>query len=301
MRAIKKLPFHKKQILIRLLAVALAIMGSVMMLSQNAFAQNTYRITDGGRVTYHTTTATDPGEVLDEAGVDLGMEDTYTTAQSGGVSEIHVKRGQRDTSVTVTEVYTKVIPYETRELNDAQLVRGQKQILTAGKDGEMQCTAQVTYVNGVETERTVLFTQVTTAPVEELVAVGCGDDQMAAGNKGELYIGDGVIITPEGNVLTYTDSMRVEATAYNHNDAGCDMWTATGTRVRWGTVAVDPRIIPYGTQMYIVDSSGAYIYGLATAEDCGGGIKGERIDLYMPTMAECFQFGRRDCTIYFLG
>jgi 3D (Asp-Asp-Asp) domain-containing protein len=53
--------------------------------------------------------------------------------------------------------------------------------------------------------------------------------------------------------------------------------------------------------MYIVSNDGAYIYGIATAEDCGGAIGGARVDLYYDTKEECFAFGRRDCTIYFLA
>jgi len=64
---------------------------------------------------------------------------------------------------------------------------------------------------------------------------------------------------------------------------------------------VDPRMIPYGTRMFIVSNDGAYVYGLATAEDCGGAIKGNRVDLYFDSNYDCFQFGIRDCTIYILG
>jgi 3D (Asp-Asp-Asp) domain-containing protein len=53
--------------------------------------------------------------------------------------------------------------------------------------------------------------------------------------------------------------------------------------------------------MFIVSNDGSYVYGIATAEDCGGAIKGDRVDLYMPTYGECIAFGRRGCTIYFLG
>ena len=80
-----------------------------------------------------------------------------------------------------------------------------------------------------------------------------------------------------------------------------DFITATGTTVHWGTVAVDPRYIPYGTRMFIAASNGSYVYGIAEAEDCGGDIKGDRMDLYMPTYEQCMEFGRRVCTIYFLG
>ena len=66
-------------------------------------------------------------------------------------------------------------------------------------------------------------------------------------------------------------------------------------------MAVDPRYIPYGTRMFIVASDGSYVYGIARAEDCGGDIKGDRMDLYMPTYEACMVFGRRRCTVYFLG
>ena len=110
-----------------------------------------------------------------------------------------------------------------------------------------------------------------------------------------------LFFTDRAAIAFYTHSDTVRATAYTHTDKGCDTITATGTTVRWGTVAVDPRYIPYGTRMFIVASDGSYIYGLATAEDCGGDIKGDRMDLYMPTYEQCREFGRRRCTLYFLG
>ena len=50
----------------------------------------------------------------------------------------------------------------------------------------------------------------------------------------------------------------------------------------------------------LVCNDGSYIYGIGTAEDCGGAIKGNRLDLYFPTTAECFKFGIKGCTVYFL-
>ena len=89
--------------------------------------------------------------------------------------------------------------------------------------------------------------------------------------------------------------------SYTKTDAGCDDYTSTGTLARYGAIAVDPSVIPYGTRMYIVSNDGAYVYGIATGEDCGGAIGGARVDLYYDTTEECFAFGRRDCTIYFLA
>ena len=123
---------------------------------------------------------------------------------------------------------------------------------------------------------------------------------VARSASGELTIGDGVIITADGQVLTYSHTDQFLATAYTHTDPGCNMTTSTGTTVRVGTVAVDPRVIPYGTRMFIICNDGTYIYGIGTAEDCGGAIKNKRLDLYFPTDWECVQFGVHTCTVYFL-
>lgn len=103
------------------------------------------------------------------------------------------------------------------------------------------------------------------------------------------------ITTEDGEVLTYTSTMAVEATAYTGGGI-----TATGTSARYGAIAVDPTVIPYGTKMYIVSDDGKWIYGVATAEDCGGAIKGHIIDLYFDDYSTCIQFGRRNCTVYIL-
>ena len=103
------------------------------------------------------------------------------------------------------------------------------------------------------------------------------------------------ITTEDGEVLTYTSTMSVEATAYTGGGT-----TATGTAARYGAIAVDPTVIPYGTKMYIVSDDGKWIYGVATAEDCGGALKGHIIDLYFDDYSTCIQFGRRNCTIYIL-
>ena len=198
------------------------------------------------------------------------------------------------------QTYTAVLPHETQYCYSDILPAGVERVMTEGKDGELRCTALVTYVDGVEASRQRLSQRVTVNPVTEVIAVGTGllAQGMSAGN---VVIGDGTITLPTGEVLTYTDTMQVRATGYTHTDAGCDLITSTGTTVRIGTVAVDPRYIPYGTRMFIVSNDGSYIYGISVAEDCGGAIKKDRVDLYFPTTRECFQFGRRDCTVYFLG
>ncbi len=173
---------------------------------------------------------------------------------------------------------------------------GQEKELVAGVVGQLRCTASVVYTNSVETGRTVIEETVVQQPVNRVVAVGTGT---ALGSDAPA-IGNGVIVTADGEVLAYKQALQFKTTAYNHTDAGCDMITATGTTVRKGTVAVDPTVIPYGTRMFIVSNDGKYIYGLATAEDCGGGVKGNHIDLYFPDVDECWAYGVRSATVYIL-
>ncbi len=201
--------------------------------------------------------------------------------------------------VAAKETYTVEIPFETSYVNDPTLAKGAEKVLVEGNIGQMLCTADVVYINTREASRSVLEETVLEQPVGQIVAVGTGENVGAA--RTAPLIGNGFIVTTSGEVLTYTHSDTFKATAYSHLDEGCDMITATGTTVRTGTVAVDPTVIPYGTRMFIVANDGSYVYGLATAEDCGGGIKGNHVDLYFDNKYDCFQFGIRNCTIYFLG
>lgn len=201
------------------------------------------------------------------------------------------------TTLTSNDSYAAVIPFETEYQETGLLEKGEEVILTPGVEGQKLCTAEVTYIDGEETERVVLSEEVVTEPVTQVVAVGTGEGKTKSSKP---IIGNGVIITTSGDVLTYTHSDVFEATSYCRSDVGGNR-TSTGTKAREGAIAVDPRVIPYGTRMFIVSNDGSYVYGVATAEDCGGAIKGHRIDLFYESYDAAIQFGRRDCTIYFLG
>ena len=350
MQAITAFIEKRKSLFLRVMAMVLPILALVVLLATTAFAQTTYVITDGDHVRVYTTYATDPAQVLDQAGFQLGEDDTYTTQTGDGVSEIMVQRSQLininycgqmhqvssygeslesllnregfraygdytvsvplntetydgmevtiDCVVEMKQTYTVDIPYETTYCYDPNLPEGEEEVLVAGVTGQLLRTANVVYVNSVEKSHTVVEEIVEVQPVKQIVKVGTGtntdmETPMPA-------IGDGVIVTAEGEILTYSRSEQFLASAYTHTDEGCNMITATGTTVRVGTVAVDPTVVPYGTRMFIVTNDGSYIYGIGTAEDCGGAIKGNRLDLYFGTDPECWTFGMRDCTVYFL-
>ena len=77
-------------------------------------------------------------------------------------------------------------------------------------------------------------------------------------------------------------------------DAGCNGITATGTTAKKGVIAVDPSVIPLGTRVYIPG------YGVAVAQDTGGAIKGNRIDVCYMTKNEAFSWGVRNVPVYIL-
>lgn len=80
-----------------------------------------------------------------------------------------------------------------------------------------------------------------------------------------------------------------------------DGLTATGVKCQVGMVAVDPSVIPLKSKLYIETEDGSFVYGYCTAEDTGGAIKGNKVDLVMNTKAECFNFGRRTVKVYILS
>lgn len=85
--------------------------------------------------------------------------------------------------------------------------------------------------------------------------------------------------------------MKVGATAYYG-----DTITSTGVKPVVGrTIAVDPKVIPYGTKVYIPQLDKVFI-----AEDCGGAIKGNRIDIFMNSYDECMNWGYKEITIIIL-
>ena len=238
------------------------------------------------------------GELLEKLGLPLDVNDRLSvpeeTVLEGGMTFRVDRVLQRE------ERRTQVEPYEVITYYASYLPEGERVVLTKGRDGELLLSEFVCYVNSVETQRELLEQTRTLAPRAEIQALGTGG-VTGPGIAQEPIIGDGVILLPTGEKLDYTRVDYVRATAYTHSDPGCTSTTATGTKVHHGTVAVDPRYIPYGTRMFIMASDGSYIYGLCEAEDCGGDIKGDRVDLYLPNTEACMDFGRRRCTVYFLG
>ena len=92
--------------------------------------------------------------------------------------------------------------------------------------------------------------------------------------------------------LEQWEVLSVEATAYSHGCGNGDGYTATMTRpVEGRTIAVDPDIIPLGSEVYVEG------WGWMIAEDTGGAIKGEIIDIFVDDVRDAWDWGRQEVRV----
>ena len=197
---------------------------------------------------------------------------------SGKTNENNVQ--QKVEFETVTRI--EEIPYGTTEVEVDTVPRGTKVVATHGIPGQIKRTYLVKYVDGKVVDEALYTEFPVCAPVNEIVNVGVG----------------GTVTAKDGTVYTYSYRRQMEATAYTYLPPYTSMTTATGATLRKGIVAVDPREIPMHTKMFITSE---YIeYGLGVAEDTGGAIKENIIDLAYMSYDECIQFGRRQMQVYFI-
>lgn len=82
-------------------------------------------------------------------------------------------------------------------------------------------------------------------------------------------------------------TFSARTTAYATGIGGVGTRTATGTTVQWGTVSVDPRVIPFGSQLLIAGFDNMVF----TAEDRGSAIVGNRIDVFFPEKGAATKYG----------
>jgi len=100
----------------------------------------------------------------------------------------------------------------------------------------------------------------------------------------------------------YKTALDIKATAYAAGPHDNDQWgslTYMGTQVRPGVIAVDPNVIPLGSRLYIEFADGNSMYGVA--EDTGGAIKGNRIDIAMHSVDKAYDFGIQNVRVYVLN
>lgn len=243
-------------------------------------------LVDGTVRTVETPSGT-TAEILSRAGVLLGPLDETTPPANLAMT------AENANGITVTRVTQRVetvraeLPYDTEKRTTSALDYGKTRVVREGIPGELEQTVLVTERDGAESARVVKSEQVLTAPQSQIVEQGTG----------------GAVVTRGGDILRYKQVLDVKATAYSTEGWSHEnKFTKIGTVCRVGAIAVDPKVIPLGTRMYVTSPDGeSWIYGTAVAEDTGGAIKGNRIDLYFNTQEECVNFGVRAAKVYILA
>lgn len=236
-----------------------------------------YHIKDGDKTLIAEASGYTVADVLDKLDIKLNKLDRVSLpldeiAKEG--MEIKIDR------VVVENLENKIeIPFETESRENKDMFEGEKKVITKGEVGQKTESLKNTYVNGLLETTEVLKSEITKDPVKEVVEVGTKKGTVAPNGKNAKRV------------------IVMQATAY---DPTAGSKTAMGTRARVGAVAVDPKVIPLGSKLYIESMDGFASYGYATAEDTGGAIKGNRIDLFYNSNAEANRFGRRNVKVYVL-
>ena len=235
-------------------------------------------VEDGKTVSCHTGDA-QVSAVLRQAGIELGENDLVSPSLDTKITE--------PTQITVTRVTkkqkteTQAVPFTTETRSTSELYKGESRVAQQGVNGVKEITLEYTYHDGVQVSCAQVGEKVVTEPVTKIVENGTKQPTVAT----------------SGGTVSYSRVLTVEATAYSGGGR-----TASGTKARVGAIAVDPRVIPLGSKLYITSADGkSWVYGYAVAEDTGGAIKGNRIDLYFNSEAQCNSFGRRTAKVYILN
>lgn len=249
---------------------------------------------DGEEKAVQTTVKT-VGDVLSEQGITLDEDDEVSPAADTVLTNdlvIEVLRVEY-----VTRETQEKIPFTTEKVNSSAMAKGTEKVSQKGIDGVKTFTYTDKVVNGVVESSELVSEEVTKEPVKKIIKVGTlvkqtskklGNNKIEKnGNPiSELELPSKYSIG-ENNVPTeYKYTIKGRGAAYCIPGG----ITATGRPVKPGYIAVNPKQIPYGTEMWIVSDDGV-VYGYAIAADTGGFVKKGYFtcDLYMNSTEQCYQ------------
>ena len=235
------------------------------------------------------------GELLERAGITLEQDDyiscTFDTVLGEGET-LKVTRVRYET----VESY-EVIPYNTVTQKSNLVSMYRSETLQEGVNGTRTNTSLVKYVDGVRVSESAVSSEITSEPVDEIISVG------AALTVPYSKKDSPSLVLENGLPVYYETILTGKSCAYT---APLGSGTASGRKLEIGTVAVDPAIIPYGSELYIVSTDGSYVYGYAIAADTGNlTAHGVLVDLYMGNSEDYYMtsvnYGAKQVNIYVLS
>ena len=251
-----------------------------------------------------TITAVSQGErlpvFLDRCGIRLGSDEMVELDLTGEELALRISR-----SLTYQHFVTVETDYAVERTPDPLMDKGTEVVIRKGVSGHIIETYEDTLVRGEVVSTRYVGASHDTSHAELIrygtrvyeVARDDTIDRVVPNSSGE----GGILYFRSGDTMTYSKVMACSSTAYySGGDGGAAWTTAVGASVGIGTIAVDPKVIPYYTKMFIQTSNGSRVYGMGTALDCGGAIKGNIVDLWFPTYGDCRSWGRRNVTVYIL-
>ncbi len=228
-------------------------------------------------------------DVLNEYKVELNEEDLVEPSRYSWVDKndtIMVKRMKKEiVKEKISIPYERVVKY-----NDG-MDKGKLKILQKGEDGQKEVEYKVVYEDGKEITRELIQEKIVAPAQNEIVEQGTA--QYIATSRGDTRFKKAIRMSSTAYDATF------ESTGKNPGDKYYGI-TRSGTKVRPGVVAVDPKVIPLGTKLYVKSLDGSKDYGFASAEDTGGAIKGNKIDLYFEDPADVEKYGRKKVEVFIL-
>jgi uncharacterized protein YabE (DUF348 family)/3D (Asp-Asp-Asp) domain-containing protein len=257
---------------------------------------------DGTEIVKYTTQST-VGEALAALNIPLGSEDRIEPpAQTPLQENLRVKI----TRVRTEQIETQhPIAYKVVEKKDNQLESGKKKVVTTGKEGLLVKKLERVYEDGKLVREEVKEEVVVKPAVQQVVAVGTRKNAPST-LVAKADVVQGGLVKLNGkevkvkktlkNVTLTAYSAGPESTGKKPGDKGYGV-TRSGTKVQEGrTIAVDPKVIPLGWWVYIEG------IGLRRAEDTGGAVKGNKIDIYYESEKTAEKFGtKKGYTVHVIG
>lgn len=234
---------------------------------------NSVAIQADGQTKEIVTPISSVAELLKEFNIALGPQDRVVPGLDAKISAGDVIRVIRVSEKIISQPYK--ISYHVERRNDPKLERGINKVLREGQDGLGQRTVKIIMEDGKEVRREVIGTKIAHEPVNKLVALGTLRVKM---------------VSRGGRPVKFSQVISMSASGYTYTGHR----TASGVAPYRGAVAVDPRVIPMGTKLYIEG------YGYGKALDVGSAIKGNKIDLFFESEREALHWGRRAVKVYIL-
>jgi uncharacterized protein YabE (DUF348 family) len=232
------------------------------------------------------------GEVVEENGIKLGPLDRY----EGCGAEDPVESGMKVQLVRVREeiiTEEEQIPFEISQQPNKTMNEGDSRVVVEGENGIREKHYKIVYEDGRPVSRNFVSEAITKDPVDRVIEYGTVPN----------------FKNSRGDLIRYSKVLDMRATAYTNSFEDCGKnpgdpgygITYTGMTARVGIVAVDPKVIPLYTKLYIEIPGSAPDYGFAIAGDIGGAIKGDLIDLFLNTSEEVARWGVRRVKVYILN